>query len=116
EGEVCLDAAFRREPTGLLLEDPDPVVVRVERRVATPDIAGLEHLVREAVLGRAAKRARHQLTAGRSEVQPAGLREERRAGVMFELAPQLPRAAQHRYVGRMLVVRESDDPREPARR
>src|SRR5688500_8397388 len=116
QAQMSLDRSFRREPARLAVQDSDPVGVDVEDRVAPPQLRAVEHLVRETVRPRARERSGHELAVGRSHVEAAGLREQRLSAVALELAPEIPGTLQHRDVARVLVIRETDDPREPAER
>ena len=57
-----------------------------------------------------------ELAIGRTEIEAAGLREERLGRFLFERAPKVPRAAEQRDVAGVLEVREADDAREAAGR
>ena len=112
--KVRLDRALRCEPPGLFLVEADPAVGPLEQWKAPTQRRGVEDLVRESMRARARERSAHQLAGGRARVEAAGLRQEGLAARALELAPEVPRAAEQRNVVRVLVVREPDDPREPA--
>src|SRR5438105_8989418 len=74
------------------------------------------YLVIKAVTSRAIERARDELAVRRPRVEPACLRQKALAARPFELAPELPRAAQQWLVVGMLVIGEPNDPGEATRR
>ncbi len=71
-----LDASLRREPSRLHVDEADPVVVDVKERIAPAQVRGVEHLVRQPVFLRGRQRAQHQRALGRTQIDPAGLRQQ----------------------------------------
>jgi len=84
-----------------------------EGRVASAELAAVDRLVRDAVIGAGAKRAVVDPLAGLHDPRDV---EQLFASLRFEVAPQLVCAADERDVARVLEVREPDDAGSPVRR
>src|SRR5438874_355209 len=74
--QVRLDAALRREPSGLLLEHALPAIRPLEERVSLAQRGRIEHLVLQVMRPRALERTRDQLAVRIAGVEPAGLGEK----------------------------------------
>ena len=99
--------ALRPDEPGGLLVQAHLVVGRVERREATPDLRGVEHLVRQVPLAGRTQAAGHGRAVRPAEVEAAVERHQ----VGVQLVPQLVGAQQQRHVRRVLEVGLPDDAR-----
>ena len=98
---------------------PHHAGLRLEARVggvSPPEILGREDLVRKVVQLGGLERAAEGRPVLRAALQRAGRDQQLLAGDRLELVPELVAAPQQRDVGRMLVIREADDARQPVRR
>ena len=103
------DRSLRQHEARVGLVNELPVGRQRVRRKAACDLAAVEHLVWEVVLGARAEYAFEDPVAALDRTRHV---EELLSGLVLELAPELVRAPEQGHVVRVLEVREADDPRE----
>jgi hypothetical protein len=116
QGHVRNDGPVRGEEACLGLPDGFEPLRQAPGRMASADLAGAEHLMRQPVQPAGLFGAGDDAARRQADVEAAGHREEALAEVALQRLPAGKRQAHQRHVARMLEVGEAEDARGAGRR
>ena len=112
QGQVCGDAAFRVQETAVRLQDSGILLRQPVGGETLVDLLAGQDLVRQVVNPAGSERAVEYLAARHADLQRAGDVEHALARGVLQLAPERICATQQRHVRWVLVICQTDDPRQ----